>query len=116
MLTFSSCHETLESVVCVVAASIATLYNVVHKEGPARPESKIMLDAVESTFNTLTECIVCWLRQTLPMRMLTVYNQFVDSNELLVWSRLIGIEFGSDQYTERWRQHILLELDFRIKQ
>ena len=76
-------HETLESVVCMVAASMSTLYNVVHKEDDMRgTENKRMLDVVESAFNEVIGCIMYWLDPHLPTYMINTRNQFVNSDEL----------------------------------
>ena len=78
-------HETLESVVCIVAASMSTLYNVVHKEDDLRgAESKRMLNVVDGAFNDVIQNIMYWLNQHLPTYMISTRNQFVNSDELQV--------------------------------
>ena len=74
----TSCHEILESVMCLVVASMATLYNVVHKEDSARPESKKMRGVLEWAFSDATECVLGWLDNNLSP------NEFCDLNQLQV--------------------------------
>ena len=77
-----SYHETLASVLCVVAASITAVCKIAETLNAA--DTKKMMHVVEVAFSDMTQIVHDWLSHHLSGKLLSTIGQRVETDEIQV--------------------------------